>query len=417
MTEWDDKPKPPSSGGTWALGKWDKRVPLVVLLLSVTAAVVLGRIFWPDRNSDQTLSSPDNRQSDLSRLDDDEVQFAGPAFSPNATDEDLENAAQEAVQVLLQRFPQSPDALHVFARLQYGLGRRAEAMTAWERCLELAPDHAEAFHGLSQSAFARADFEAAGKWSGQWLALNQRDPRAQAMLAESLLKQNQLEPLVAVLGPIFLQAELSPDAGVPLGLAYLQLQRFEDAERVFQAVLGTAAVSPAVQKRAHYGLATVYLRQGRSELARTHRERFQQISDVDLSATRDRIRLQGDGRSIRMAVETHNECGRVYSDQGDLAAAEEAWRKAAALSSDDVESRTQLAALYEKTNRERQALRRCEQLRDLQPDNPDHWLNVGLLNARLYRFDLARQAVSKAIELNPDEPRYRHAYQAIPSPP
>lgn len=397
------------------MGNWGKRLPLAIIFSSLIVAVLLGRMLWGDREIDEVPPSTDGPVAELSTPEDDDDKFLGPVFSPSATDADLEAAAQEAVQVLLQRFPQSADARHVFARLQYGLGRRVEAMTAWERCLELAPDHAESLHGLSQSAFGRADYETAAKWSRRWLATNQRDARAQAMLAEVLLKQNQLEELVKIFEPVFRKAELSPDAGVPLGLAYLQLQRFEDAERVFKAVLATVAVSPAVQKRAHYGLATVYVRQGRSELARTHRDQFQKISGVDLSATRERVRMQGDGRSRRLAVEAHNECGRVYADHGDLTAAEESWRKAAAFSPEDLESRTQLAALYEKTNREWQALRRCEQLRDLQPDNPDHWLNVGLLNARLYRFDLARKSVAKALELNPDEPRYRHAYEAIQS--
>ena len=207
--------------------------------------------------------------------------------------------------------------------------------------------------------------------------------RAQAMFAESLLKQNELEELLRVMEPIFRNANLSPDAGIPLALAYLQLQRLDDAERVFKAVLSTPTVTPSEQKKAHYGLATLYLRQGRTKQASTHRDQFQRISNVDLSATRDRIRMQGDGQSRRLAVEAHSKCARVYSEQGDLAAAEQSWRKAAALSPEDIESRTQLAALYDKTNREWEALRRCEQLRELQPENPDHWLNVGLLNAQV----------------------------------
>ena len=200
------------------------------------------------------------------------------------------------------------------------------------------------------------------------------------MLAEVLSKLDRLDNLIAVFEPIFLRAELSPEAGVQLGLAQLQLQQFAPAERTFQAVLA-ATNEPRLQKRAHYGLAAVYAQQDRPELARRHREQFQQLSDSDLSATRQRVRTLADGDSRRIAIETHNECARVYEQHGDLDAAEQLWRKAAVLGPEDVESRTQLALLYERTERERQALRRCEQLRDLQPDNPDHWLNVGLLRA------------------------------------
>ncbi len=163
-------------------------------------------------------------------------------------------------------------------------------------------------------------------------------------------------------------------------------------------------------------MATLHSQQHRPEQARVQRDHFQKLSEADLASTRERIRTSPDGVSRSIAIEAHNECARVFLQGGDSAAAETLWRKAAVLNPRDVESRTQLAHLYERTNRERLALCRCEQLRNLQPDNPDHWLNLGLLSARLGRLAVAQEAVAKAIELNPQEPKYRRVYDAISQP-
>jgi hypothetical protein len=38
---------------------------------------------------------------------------------------------------------------------------------------------------------------------------------------------------------------------------------------------------------------------------------------------------------------------------------------------------------------------------------------VGLLNARLDNVDAGLAAIQKAIDLDPDNPRYRQAYEAV----
>jgi Tfp pilus assembly protein PilF len=161
-------------------------------------------------------------------------------------------------------------------------------------------------------------------------------------------------------------------------------------------------------------LATLYALVGQPERARDHRLQFQKLSDIDLAATRERIRKEVDSASVReVAVEAHNECARVYWEHGHPAEAEAMWRSAATLDARDVESRTQLARYYEQTGRDRSALAMCEELRDIDPADSDHWLNVGLLKARLYQFDEASVALERAMELSPQSEKYREAHEAI----
>ena len=116
----------------------------------------------------------------------------------------------------------------------------------------------------------------------------------------------------------------------------------------------------------------------------------------------------------RSAAQTLVDVANVYRDQGRPDKAEEMWRRAATVDGKNLACRAELAVQrIERTNREREALRMCEQLRDLEPDNADHWLDVGVLHGRLGRHDAALAAVAKAVQMAPDNPKYRRAYELI----
>jgi Flp pilus assembly protein TadD len=85
----------------------------------------------------------------------------------------------------------------------------------------------------------------------------------------------------------------------------------------------------------------------------------------------------------------------------------------AALSPDDVESRLELMTLYEEYDDHHQAMAFCEQLRGIDPKNADYVMNRGVLLARLGQLDAAREMLRQAIQWDPDNPRYRAAYQVI----
>jgi Flp pilus assembly protein TadD len=121
-----------------------------------------------------------------------------------------------------------------------------------------------------------------------------------------------------------------------------------------------------------------------------------------------------DELAVRQSLaQSYTDAGRRFADHGASPEAERLWRKAAALDSENEACRQDLAALYERTDREQEALLVCEELVKIQPENPDYSLSLGLLNARLGRFATARSAVRRAIELNPASARYREVYEMI----
>ena len=64
-------------------------------------------------------------------------------------------------------------------------------------------------------------------------------------------------------------------------------------------------------------------------------------------------------------------------------------------------------------NRDREALEICEELSRINPEDAITYVNIGVLNARLNRFDEALSAVEQAVALDPDNPACRRAQKVI----
>jgi tetratricopeptide (TPR) repeat protein len=118
-------------------------------------------------------------------------------------------------------------------------------------------------------------------------------------------------------------------------------------------------------------------------------------------------RNEGVAAAQQIALETHLRAGRCYRQHGQVEKAVEMLGKAAALGRQDVQSRTELFAIYVKAGRDRQALEVCRQLSRIEPEQGDHWLNLALLRTRLDDLEGAKSALKRALEIDPGNARYR----------
>jgi len=94
---------------------------------------------------------------------------------------------------------------------------------------------------------------------------------------------------------------------------------------------------------------------------------------------------------------------------------EESWQRAAHLDPEHTECRTELLELYEQIDRDHDhdALVIASQLSTIEPMNPDHWRNVGLLKGRLGQLEDAREALKRAMRLDPGNPSYREILEML----
>jgi tetratricopeptide (TPR) repeat protein len=333
-----------------------------------------------------------------------------PAFSLDPEIKALQEEALQVVDALRDEFPGSSDPLVLLGNLHNTLGNSDAAAACWQRCLETDPKRADAYRGLGLVAMRKGQYE---KALGLWRKALQIKPEmsgVRTLSARALMALGRPEEAVA---PLKKDIEISPDAGTSyfeLGQAYRQLKEYEKAKESYQAAV---RIRPDYTN-AYYGLALACQRLGRTDEFGTYMEEFQRLKAHNRQTDRDLRSAYDDVTSARQSVaQTHTEAGQVYFGHGNLQSAQQHWQRAARLDPKNTVCRMQLVAVYVEGQKDREALQVCEELSRIDPDDAVTYINIGVLNARLKRFDAALSAVDRAIQLDPDNPEYRQARKRI----
>jgi len=292
-----------------------------------------------------------------------------PSESVPQTPASLYAEAYQVLKRLNERFPNSPDATEMMARLQSISGNTAEAVRLWKEILRSNPDYAYAHVGLGSVAAKKGEHEEAAEAFRRALAIHPQLTATYLDLADSLVKLGRVEEAAAVLRK-YLEMEPRSAAGmILLGQAYLQSKEYEKAKTQFEAAILVTPDSPPAQ----YGLGTAYARLGQSEKSKQAMARCLELRSKLRSVTEDQRSLNDDLGLARENVEKlYSGAGRVYAAAGDLRQAEELWLKAAAVNPKGVDCRRQLVVLYRRSERFQDALEICRQLIEIDPGNADY---------------------------------------------
>ncbi|HID77784.1 MAG TPA: tetratricopeptide repeat protein [Planctomycetaceae bacterium] len=384
--------------GLWAI---------LVVGLGAAAGYVAGRWYWQRGSAGQSGSSP--------AVGPRQWTFTGPAYSPEATVEDYRQEALRTVQQMLADFPRTPHALSVAARLQFSLGATDESKQLWQKAAEIDPDFPDAYYGLGLVAEDEGDFDRAAELFAKVMELAPSERRAPSRFAKALISAGRVDEAIVFLEEYVRSQPPTTDAVVDLGQAYLHRGRLEEAKRTFEALMRAAPE----EARAYYGLSRVYTRLGRRDEALEYMRKFRLLATDDQKELLQhaRGRIYEDLPQMRgILSQTLIETGQVYHRQSRPEKAEELWQRSAFLEPTNTQCRMELLALYEERGRHQDALVVCQQLCEIQPDSAEHWLNLGLLSARLDRPTEALAALGRARQLRPDDPRIERAYQLAKQP-
>lgn len=320
--------------------------------------------------------------------------------TPLATVEALKEEELELTNQLIEDFPRDPATINLLANVHNNHGNRTEAVRYWEQVVLLDPNSAIAYDSMARVALLKEEH---AKAIQLWEKAMQIDPDMFGVhfrLAQALMATGRPEQAVAALKK---DLEISPKASWSyylLGQLYTQLKDYEQAKQSFEAAI---QIQPDYSK-AYYGLATVCMRLEQTDEARRFMDEFRKLKAQDIRVDKDRRSTYDDLETIRSQVaETCIEGGKIYYGHRNAQKAEQFWQKAAALDPNNITCRTNLATLYQQNNKVLQALELCEQLRELEPENPTRHFNVGILNARLEKFEAAEKAFQKACELAPKQ--------------
>ena len=380
----------------------------ISLWICLTAAVILAvGFYWHATRHSQ-------RESDLeSEGPITEIwasAFTEPPLTKEATLEELEREATRVVEQLVVDCPDTPAALHHRARLQYTLGEVDEAKKTWQECLELDPAFSEAHYGLGYMAWEQSDYVSATSCFLRVLERRPNDLRIPYVLGDALMKQGRIREAVAVLERNVQADNASVAVIACLGQAYLQLKEYERAKRAFEIVLG----AHPDHKQAYYGLAKAHARLGNKEKSQQCMEKFKSLTTKALREHSREIRVFEDiDLAHELLTTTYTEIGNAYLAQGLNKKAEEMWQRAAIFDSAAPECRTRLLRFYDLNDRKEEAVQVCKQLCQIEPGDSNHWHDLAVLCGGQNRWDVARQAIEKAVELDPDNESYRKTYDII----
>ena len=295
-------------------------------------------------------------------------------------------------------FPDDADVIEVKARLLYYSGDSTAAAECWERCLDLNPRYAYAYHGLGGVAAKKANYEEAAALQSKALALIPGFSDAALALADSLMKQGKIEEAVKVLEDDVRANPDSIQSHVAIGQAYLQANEYAKARDSFRAALGLQPDSP----RAQFGLTTALMRLGQGDESKKALDRFRELEAEKTEArTEARARFDDLGEMYARVAVHYTHAGRVYFAHGVLTEAERLCRRAAVLDPGNTECRIQLAAMYQRNNRPEESLEMCRQLTRIAPENLIYRLNLGLMYANRGNSDAAEKAFKEVIRLEP----------------
>jgi tetratricopeptide (TPR) repeat protein len=302
------------------------------------------------------------------------------------------------VRQLLKDLPNDAGAIGLMGTVCNFYGDTAGAATWWQKCLEIDPSRADAYHAMALIAWRKGEYQEALQL---WRKAHEINPNLQAMYhpyAEALLDMGKPEEAIAAAQEGLSIRPNDRENYLLLGKAYLQLKEYGKAADNYEK----ARQLRPDDSRLYYGLAAVYARQGQADKAGQYTEQFKKLRDAEDKARVDHRRASDyHARMVWALAKVRTDAGRLYAARGMPEKAEEHWRRAAALDPQNKVCRQELVALYMRTGRERQALTFAEQLRAIEPKNAVYHLNSGALFAALERLDAAEEAVRKGLELAP----------------
>ena len=327
--------------------------------------------------------------------------------------ENLQIAAMrdEALGVLVeleQRFSTNPSVLSAVGSVYVMYGQDDEAQRRWERALRLDPNCALAYYAMGSAASIRGDYDAAIRLARKALDLDPRLSRARLTLGEALTNVGQMEQAARELEQLVAREPESVLGLFRLGQAYYHLKQYAKAKEAHQRVLRLDGKFEA----ACHSLASICESLGEGQEAEKYRNEFARLGQRKPELAKvERGGLDDLGLARANLAETHVAAARAYM------AAAKALRKpnymlegerhlvaAARADPKDRDTRLALLSLYEEDKRLREAVDVLGELEAIDPKDPTHRINRGILLARLQEFDQAEKEFRQAIALAPHEP-------------
>jgi len=285
----------------------------------------------------------------------------------------------EALEVLeenLRRNPRSAVSYFLLGQAHAQAEAFDKAKQAFLRAVELSPDYTHAYYGLSVACARLGEKEAAGRYRQQFHALKQRDQRHER---DDLRRAKDL-------------AFMRPGAA-SLYASIGQVYAKHGESRLAEAVWQQGAAHDPQNRSCREALFRLYQREGRHAHA---------------------LRLAKELGAIDPGNPEHQVAAAWQQFRlGQVDAAEAALREVCRRAPQCAQGHAALARLLLQTKRDlRDALAEARKALELEPC-ADHYLVFGAACDANGNRAAGLAALKRAAELEPDNPRFRQAYEAL----
>jgi len=277
----------------------------------------------------------------------------------------------------------NPDAARAQADFQQGLalhqqGRLAQARQAYQRALDMQPEHHDALHLLGVIAYQSGDFSRAVELIGRAIELNPANAAAHSNLGLALQGLKRLEEALCCYDRAMTLKPDYAEAYSNRGNVLKDLKRLDEALDSYDRALEL-----------------------KPDYAEAHNNRGFALQDLG--------RLVEALDSYDRAVELKPDYAEAFSNRGNalkgLSRLEEAldsYGRAIALNPDDPEGHYSRGLALQEAGRLNEALESYDRALCLNPEYVDAYCNRGLALKGLKRLDEAMDSYQRALELKPD---------------
>ncbi len=345
----------------------------------------------PSRPSDLTPSGP--KEVVISNSDGTADQVI-PLQLPPTNALELRRETKQLAEELIQRYPRNPDSLEIKARFLMLFGETEEAKKCWLAATNIDPTYAYALHGLGKIAILNSDFEQAIAYLKNALSRQPNNEDLVHDLSDTYLKLGKLDESVGCLQAFAENNPKSMLTQILLGQSYLAKEQFEEAESAFRFAL---KISPG-QPRAENGLATVLIRLGKRDEAKTLLTNQKASREANTKSRPLEVVLQDELKDLS---ERFNTVAEFYSTHGNHERAEQVARRALILNGENLQAKALLVEILHKQNRLKESLDLLDQLSVADSKNPRWPYTRGVFQSLLGNRKAARQAYEKVVQLAP----------------
>lgn len=323
-----------------------------------------------------------------------------PALPPQW--EPLRAEAFAAADKLVETYPASARAFCIRASVGERFGDAAQAVADWQAALRLDPQSGAAYLGLGRAALGRGEAELSLRLLHRAAELPPPSADTLLLLARAQSQRGQLAEAEANLHAYTRMMPQSATGFVRLGELYLRQSQVTRAAEYFQAAL---EIDPRCAA-AYRGLERIAAQSGQTEHALRYRREIDRLSPEAASGSEF---AEAAGPTSEPALRnalafTWTEVGKEHARNDAWEEAVACWQRAAEVAPDAVAPREQLVDYYQKSGRLEETLLHLQELARIEPDNPIHQINLGVVASALGRYAIAETAFLRVQELLPHRP-------------